>query len=130
MLTYLLGGTLPDGTEITAKYIGSRRLMEIAVATLATDRALLLLGVPGTAKSWVSEHLSAAISGDSGLLVQDARGAAARAGVQQGDVLLAVNGTNVRSVDQVREVVAKSDKSVALLIQRGEQRIFVPIRLG
>jgi hypothetical protein len=55
--------------------------------------------------------------------VQDARGAAARAGVQQGDVLLAVNGTSVRSVEQVREAVAKSDKSVALLIQRGEQRI-------
>lgn len=70
------------------------------------------------------------IGTESGLLVQDARGAAARAGVQQGDVLLAVNGTSVRSVDQVREAVAKSDKSVALLIQRGEQRIFVPIRLG
>ena len=45
---------------ITPKYVGSRRLIEVAVATLATDRALLLLGVPGTAKSWVSEHLAAA----------------------------------------------------------------------
>jgi MoxR-like ATPase len=72
--TYLLGGTLPDGTEITAKYIGSRRLIEIAIATLATDRALLLLGVPGTAKTWVAEHLSAAISGDSTLLIQGTAG--------------------------------------------------------
>jgi MoxR-like ATPase len=72
--TYLLGGTLDDGTEISAKYIGSRRLMEVAVATLATDRALLLLGVPGTAKTWVSEHLAAAISGDSTLLVQGTSG--------------------------------------------------------
>ena len=48
--------------------------MEIAVATLATDRALLLLGVPGTAKTWVSEHLAAAISGDSTLLVQGTSG--------------------------------------------------------
>ena len=72
--TYLLGGTLPDGSEISAKYIGSRRIIEIAVATLATDRALLLLGVPGTAKSWVSEHLAAAISGDSTLLVQGTAG--------------------------------------------------------
>ena len=48
--------------------------MEIAVATLATDRALLLLGVPGTAKTWVSEHLAAAISGDSTLLVQGTAG--------------------------------------------------------
>ena len=72
--TYLLGGTLADGTEITAKYLGSRRLMEVAVATLATDRALLLLGVPGTAKTWVGEHLAAAISGSSTLVVQGTAG--------------------------------------------------------
>jgi MoxR-like ATPase len=72
--TYLLGGRLADGTEITPKYIGQRRLIEVAVATLATDRALLLLGVPGTAKTWVSEHLAAAVSGDSTLLVQGTSG--------------------------------------------------------
>ena len=71
---YLLGTTLADGTTIIPKYIGDRRLMEVAVATLATDRALLLLGVPGTAKSWVSEHLAAAVSGDSTLLVQGTAG--------------------------------------------------------
>ncbi|MDR3352279.1 MAG: AAA family ATPase [Zoogloeaceae bacterium] len=70
VLTYLLGGKAADGTVISPKYVGSRRLMETAVATLATDRALLLLGVPGTAKSWVSEHLAAAIAGDSTLLIQ------------------------------------------------------------
>ncbi|WP_161327513.1 AAA family ATPase [Streptomyces sp. SID5789] len=72
--TYLLGGTLPDGTVITPKYVGSRRIVEVAVSTLATDRALLLLGVPGTAKTWVSEHLAAAVSGDSTLLVQGTAG--------------------------------------------------------
>ena len=61
------------------KYVGSRRLVEVAVATLATDRALLLLGVPGTAKSWLSEHLAAAISGDSTLLVQGTAGTAEEA---------------------------------------------------
>ena len=71
--TYLLGGEA-DGTTITPKYVGKRRLMELAVATLATDRALLLLGVPGTAKTWVSEHLSAAVSGDSTLVVQGTAG--------------------------------------------------------
>jgi MoxR-like ATPase len=74
VVLYLLGGIASDGTPITPKYVGPRRLMEIAVATLATDRALLLLGVPGTAKTWVSEHLSAAISGDSTLLVQGTAG--------------------------------------------------------
>ncbi|WP_433212353.1 ATP-binding protein [Dactylosporangium sp. CS-047395] len=74
VVTYLLGGEAGDGTAITPKYVGPRRLMEVAVATLATDRALLLLGVPGTAKTWVSEHLAAAISGDSTLLVQGTAG--------------------------------------------------------
>jgi MoxR-like ATPase len=71
---YLLGTTLPDGTVISAKYIGDRRIIEVAVATLATERALLLLGVPGTAKSWVSEHLAAAISGNSTLMIQGTAG--------------------------------------------------------
>lgn len=74
VVTYLMGGKLDNGFEVSPKYIGSRRLMEIAVATLATDRALLLYGVPGTAKSWVSEHLAAAVSGDSTLLVQGTAG--------------------------------------------------------
>ena len=74
VVTYLMGGRLDNGFEVSPKYIGSRRLMEIAVATLATDRALLLYGVPGTAKSWVSEHLAAAVSGDSTLLVQGTAG--------------------------------------------------------
>lgn len=72
--TYLLGGKIDNGFEVSPKYIGSRRIIEIAVATLATDRALLLYGVPGTAKSWVSEHLAAAISGDSTRLIQGTAG--------------------------------------------------------
>lgn len=70
VVTYILGGKAADGTPISAKYIGNRRLVETAVATLATDRALLLLGVPGTAKSWLSEHLAAAICGDSTRVIQ------------------------------------------------------------
>ncbi len=69
VVTYLMGGKV-GSTAISPKYIGNKRLIETAVATLATDRALLLLGVPGTAKSWVSEHVAAAIAGSSQLLVQ------------------------------------------------------------
>ncbi len=72
--TYILGGELPNGFQVTPKYIGPRQLIEIAVATLATDRGLLLFGVPGTAKTWLSEHLAAAISGDSTLMVQGTAG--------------------------------------------------------
>ncbi|MBX2854114.1 MAG: AAA family ATPase [Rhodobacteraceae bacterium] len=70
VVTYLLGGEAPNGAQISAKYVGDQRLIETAVATLATDRALLLLGVPGTAKSWVSEHLAAAVAGDSTMVIQ------------------------------------------------------------
>jgi len=74
VLLYILGGQLPDGQTISPKYFGHKRLVEIAVATLATDRALLLLGIPGTAKTWLAEHLAAAISGNSRLLVQGTAG--------------------------------------------------------
>ena len=73
VLTYITGGRA-DGVEITPKYIGNKRLVEIAIATLVTDRALLLIGEPGTAKSWLSEHLTAAINGDSTKVVQGTAG--------------------------------------------------------
>ena len=66
----------------------------------------------------------------SGLVIEDAGGAAATAGVQPGDVLLSVNGRPVTTVDQVRDMVGKASKSVALLIQRGGDRIFIPVRIG
>lgn len=74
VVDYLMGGKLSNGFEVSAKYIGNRRLMEIAVATLTTDRALLLYGLPGTAKSWVSEHITAGITGDSSLVIQGTAG--------------------------------------------------------
>src|SRR5437879_7507818 len=76
---YILGSTEtfpgPNGpVTITPKYIGNRNLVQVAIATLATDRALLLTGEPGTAKSWLSEHLAAAISGDSLQVIQGTAG--------------------------------------------------------
>jgi serine protease Do len=65
-----------------------------------------------------------------GLVVESASGPAARAGVEAGDVVLAVNGTPAKSIEQVRSVISKADKSVALLIQRGDDKIFVPVRIG
>ncbi|MGH8820116.1 MAG: PDZ domain-containing protein, partial [Rhodoferax sp.] len=67
---------------------------------------------------------------DHGVVVEDANGPAAVAGIQSGDVLLSINGTPVNSVAQVRSVVAKAGDSVALLIQRGDNEIFVPVQLG
>ena len=73
--TYIMGADRPvGGVTITPKYIGDRALVQVAIATLASDRALMLVGEPGTAKSWLSEHLSAAISGDSSRIVQGTAG--------------------------------------------------------
>jgi serine protease Do len=65
-----------------------------------------------------------------GLVVQDAQGPAAEAGIQQGDLVLSVNGSPVHSVSQLRDLVHEHDKQIALLIQRGDARIFVPIQMG
>jgi serine protease Do len=67
---------------------------------------------------------------EQGLLVEDVGGLAARAGVQQGDVLLAINGRPVDGVEQVRKLMAEKPKSVALLIERDGERIFVPVNLA
>ena len=73
VLKFITGGKA-GGTEITPKYIGYNRLVEIAIATLLTDRALLLIGEPGTAKSWLSENLAAAICGNSSRVIQGTAG--------------------------------------------------------
>src|SRR5689334_18725912 len=73
--TYVMGtDKLVNGVPITPKYIGDKALVQVAIATLASDRALMLVGEPGTAKSWLSEHLAAAISGTSSLIVQGTAG--------------------------------------------------------
>ena len=73
VLKFIVGGKA-GGVGITPKYIGHDRLVEIAIATLLTDRALLLIGEPGTAKSWLSENLTAAICGDSNRVIQGTAG--------------------------------------------------------
>jgi serine protease Do len=67
---------------------------------------------------------------EGGLLVEDAQGAAARAGIQAGDVLLSLNNEPLKSVGQLRQLVEKSRGNIALLVQREGNKIFVPIKLG
>jgi len=139
--TYLLGGTA-DGTEITPKYIGSRRLVEVAVATLATDRALLLLGVPGTAKTWLSEHLAAAVSGHSTLMVQGTAGTAeeavrygwnyarliaegpSRDAMVPGPVMRAMAGGKIARVEELTRI--PSDVQDALITILSEKTLPIP----
>jgi MoxR-like ATPase len=82
VLTYIIGGATLDATidgkkqrvEITRKFFGDTAIVERAIVTLASDRALLLVGDPGTGKSWLSEHLAAAIAGNSTLAIQGTAG--------------------------------------------------------
>jgi serine protease Do len=67
---------------------------------------------------------------EGGLVVQNVSGAAARAGIQPGDVILALNDTPVKSVEQLKSLVKKSDKTIALLIQRETSRMYVPVQVG
>ena len=74
------------------------------------------------------EQRSRAVSG--GVLVEQAGGAAARAGIRSGDVIVSVNGEAVGHPDKLRELIGKSGKRVAILIERGNSRLFVPVELG
>jgi MoxR-like ATPase len=82
VLTYILGGVSVEARSagkkktvaITPKFYGDRSIVERSIVTLASERALLLLGDPGTGKSWLSEHLAAAISGNSTLTIQGTAG--------------------------------------------------------
>ena len=105
-------GTLKD-TKVAAKSSGQaeKGRLGLAVRPLAPE-----------------EQKQAGVEG--GLVVEEVAGPAARAGIQPGDVILSLNGTPVKDAEQLRELVSKSGKHVALLVQREEARIFVPVDLG
>ncbi len=98
---------------------------EIADAGAAADQGQLGLSLRPLTKD---ERREAKV--DAGLVVEDVGGPAQRAGIVAGDVLLAINGKSVQSIDQVKSVMASKPKSVALLVQRDGEKIFVPVRIG
>lgn len=142
VLTFLMGGELDDATVISPKYIGDARRIEVAIATLATDRALLLQGEPGTGKSWVSEHLAAAICGDSTLLVQGTAGTdetalryswnyarllaegPSRAALVESPVLVAMRTGGIVRVEELTRI--PSDVQDALLGTLSEKAVPIP----
>ncbi len=67
---------------------------------------------------------------EQGLLVENAAGPAAKAGIQPGDVVLAINGRPVQSMDEIKRILDTKPKSVALLVQRDGEKIFLPVNLG
>jgi serine protease Do len=111
--------------QLSAKLVDANAATQLAKADVAVGPGKLGLSLRPMQPQ--EQHES---GNRGGLVVEDAAGPAAAAGVQAGDLLVGVNGVTVKSVDQVREVVAKAGKSVALLIERGGNKIFVPVRIG
>ena len=111
--------------QLSAKLVDANAATQLAKADVAVGPGKLGLSLRPMQPQ--EQHES---GNRGGLVVEDAAGPAAAAGVQAGDLLVGINGVTVKSVDQVREVVAKAGKSVALLIERGGNKIFVPVRIG
>lgn len=106
--------------------VGSFAAEKVASNT-APDAAKGRLGVVVRALTPEEKHQAGI---DNGVLVDNVAGAAARAGIQPGDIVLAINGQSVASPNQLRSLVAKAGKHIAVLVERDDARIFVPIDLG
>lgn len=137
-LSSLIGMSAP-GERVKLKVWRDHKLQEIEAKLggadagdkqAKADDAAPQEGKLGLALRPLTPDEKRSVGGVQGLVVEDADGPAARAGINAGDLLLAINGRPVQSAEQVSEVVAKSGKSVALLIQRGGDKIFVPVKIG
>ncbi len=116
--------------EITARLGNINDKANAKVADVAGKKDSASQGKLGLALRPLQPDEQQELGLGSGLVVQQANGPAAMAGVQSGDLLISINGVPVKNIEQVRKAVAGSSKSVALLIQRGGDKIFVPVNLG
>lgn len=131
-------GMNTPGTRVTLKVWRdkSSRDLDVALSTAAVEKAGARAdsgqegGRLGLALHPLTREERAAAELEHGLMVEDVAGPAARAGIRPGDVVVGINGQPARTVAQVRGIVGAHPKSIALLIDRGGQKIFVPIRLG
>jgi serine protease Do len=117
-----------DGKTVSlTATIGSAAVMASADEGSGGDSAPAKLGLALRPLN-PEERRQAGVPG--GLVVEDAQGHAAEAGIQPGDVVLSADGVPVQSVAQLRKIVQEHDRQIALLIQRGDVRLFVPVTLG
>jgi serine protease Do len=149
VITHIDGQTVHTAADVSTR-VGAAKPGETVKLTVWRDKSSRELTAKlGSARDDQTEQVAADDSSNSlglavrplspqeksesradGLLVQDVQGASARAGIQPGDIVLALNGKPVTRVEQIRAALAAKPKTVALLIQRDDQQIFVPIRLG
>jgi serine protease Do len=115
---------------------GAERDVKITIAEMPTEPAKLA-GTPaapqgklGVAVRPLSAEEAKRLQSEGGLLVERADGPAAKAGMRAGDVILGVNGRPVKSVDELKSAIDAAGKNAAVLVQRGENRLFVPVQIG
>ena len=117
---------------------GKKQTLNVAIAELREDKVARAKpggdaergGRLGLAVRPLSPEEKKELGSAQGVVVEQVGGAAARAGIRPGDVITAVNGTPVKSPDELRRQVEKAKGSVALLVRRGDASIFVPIEIG
>jgi len=138
MLSSLIGLSAP-GEKVTLKVWRDKALREVEVKLGSADTKTAQNdeggdsaqgGQLGLALRPLTRDERRLSQIDGGMLVEDVGGAAARAGVERGDVLLAINGKPVQSIDQVRDVLKNKPRNVALLVQRDGEKLFLPLKLG
>jgi serine protease Do len=138
-LPQLVAATKP-GTAATLEVWRNRaaRQIVVTVGKLASDKvtkgkdgkAARVPDKVGLILSDLSDAQRSTLGTDQGVMVESAQGEAARAGIQQGDIILAVSNTPVKNVAQFNQLVAQANgKSLALLVKRGTDTVFVPLRL-
>jgi serine protease Do len=133
-----LVGTMKPGDKATLEVWRGGKKIELPVvlgeASPQVASAEQGSGAPqgklGMAVRPLTSEERAAANLASGVVVEQSGGPSARAGIQPGDIIVSVNGTPVKSVDQLREMVSGDNKTLALLIQRDGSKIFVPVPLG
>jgi serine protease Do len=115
---------------------GSKQIVSVRIGELSEQVAASGEARPvddtklGLALRELSPEEKSRLDIDSGLIVESASGPAAKAGIQRGDVILALNRETIKSVDQLKSLVKKTDKTIALLIQRNDMRMYVPVLIG
>jgi serine protease Do len=136
-LPLAVAGTKPgDKATVEVWRDGAKREVAVTVGEMPADKAQVARagaaphGKLGVAVRELAQDEARKLGADGGLVVEQAQGAAARAGVQKGDVILGVNGKSVKNVEELRAAVDAAGKNAAILVQRGEARIFVPVQIG
>jgi serine protease Do len=115
---------------------GAERDVKITVGEMPAERTTLAgaqaapQGKLGVAVRPLSAEEAKRIQSEGGLVVEQVGGVAAKAGMRAGDVILGVNGKPVKSVDELKMAIDAAGKSAAVLVQRGDSRIFVPVQIG